>query len=98
MFTKIMLAITGHYDWPKFFPIPIEAILLPSSFPINFYSLSVYGRANLTPIMILADKKYQLKTRKSVRIYPIYLFVMMWRKWIYSIVLQIQMNGRAFIQ
>ncbi len=65
MFTKIMLAITGHYDWPKFFPIPIEAILLPSSFPINFYSLSVYGRANLTPIMILADKKYQLQTEVS---------------------------------
>ena len=65
MFTKIMLAITGQHEWPKFFPIPIEMILLPTSFPINFYSFSVYGRANLTPIMILADKKYRLKTENS---------------------------------
>ena len=64
-FTKFMLALTGQLDWPAFFPIPIEMILLPISFPINFYDFSVYGRANLTPIMILADKKYQLKTSKS---------------------------------
>lgn len=65
MFTKIMLTITGQQDWPDSFPIPIEAILLPSSSPIHFYSLSVYGRANLTPILILMEKKYQLKTTKS---------------------------------
>ena len=52
-------------NWPSFFPIPIEMILLPSSFPINFYDFSVFGRANLTPIMILADKKFQLKTENS---------------------------------
>lgn len=65
MFTKLMLAITGQYKWPAFFPIPIETILLPTSFPINFYSFSVYGRANLTPIMLLADKQYHIKTEKS---------------------------------
>ena len=45
MFAKVMLAITGQYVWPPFFPIPLETILLPTSFPINFYSFSVYGRA-----------------------------------------------------
>lgn len=65
MFTKIMLALTGQYKWPVYFPIPIEIILLPTSFPINFYSFSVFGRANIAPIMILADKKYRLKTKKS---------------------------------
>ncbi|MGM0900868.1 MAG: squalene--hopene cyclase [Bacillota bacterium] len=65
MFTKIMLAVTGQQKWPKFFPIPVEMILLPQSFPINFYSFSEYGRTNLTPIMILADKKFSLKTLKS---------------------------------
>lgn len=65
MFTKIMLAITGQYDWREFLPLPIETILLPPSSPISFYHLSVYGRANLTPILILTDKKYQVRTENS---------------------------------
>ncbi|WP_276353809.1 squalene--hopene cyclase [Cohnella caldifontis] len=59
-FTKIMLALTGQYEWPSHSPLPIEMILLPHSFPINFYSFSVFGRANLTPIMILAEKKFSI--------------------------------------
>lgn len=65
MFTKIMLSITGQYSWPTSPPLPIEIILLPLIFPINFYSFSVFGRANLTPIMILADKNFSLKTKNS---------------------------------
>lgn len=65
MFTKVMLSITGQYKWPASPPLPVEIILLPLVFPINFYSFSVFGRANLTPIMILADKKFSLKTIKS---------------------------------
>ncbi|MED1467710.1 squalene--hopene cyclase [Bacillus salipaludis] len=65
MYTKVMLAITGQFNWPKFSPMPVEIILLPLSFPVNFYSFSVFGRANLTPIMILADKKFTLTTAKS---------------------------------
>ncbi|RHW42887.1 squalene--hopene cyclase [Neobacillus notoginsengisoli] len=61
MFTKIMLALTGQMKWPPFFPIPLEMILLPASFPLNFYSFSEFGRANLAPIMILADRKFQLR-------------------------------------
>lgn len=65
MFTKFMLALTGQLKWPTFFPLPLELILLPHTFPIHFYSFSVFGRANLTPIMILADKKFSLTTKKS---------------------------------
>ncbi|WP_053363692.1 prenyltransferase/squalene oxidase repeat-containing protein [Bacillus sp. FJAT-27251] len=65
MFTKVLLALTGQYKWPNFFPIPVEVILLPASFPINFYQFSLYGRAHLAPIMVLADRKFQLKTGKS---------------------------------
>jgi hypothetical protein len=65
MFTKIMLALTGQYKWPSFSPLPIEMILLPLNFPLNFYSLSVFGRANLTPIMILSDKKFSIKTANA---------------------------------
>ncbi|MCM3724093.1 squalene--hopene cyclase [Neobacillus cucumis] len=64
MFTKVMLAITGQYTWPSYSPLPIELILLPLHFPINFYSFSVFGRANLTPIMILADKQFTIKIDK----------------------------------
>jgi sporulenol synthase len=65
MFTKVMLSLTGQYKWPDFSPLPIEVILLPHSFPINYYSFSVFGRANLTPILLLADKKFSIKTNKS---------------------------------
>lgn len=65
IFTKVMLALTGGYKWPTFFSLPIEMILLPPSFPINFYSFSEFGRANIAPIMILADKKFIIKTEKS---------------------------------
>ena len=65
MLTKVMLSLTGQYKWPAISPLPIEVILLPLYFPINFYSFSVFGRANLAPIMILADKKFTMKTDKS---------------------------------
>jgi sporulenol synthase len=64
-FAKIMLSLTGQHRWPTFFPIPVEIMLLPLSFPINFFSFSVYGRANLCPIMILACKKFQIRTAMS---------------------------------
>lgn len=60
MFTKIMLALTGQYEWPSHPLLPIEMILLPTSFPINFYSFSVFGRANLAPILILAERKFSI--------------------------------------
>ncbi|WP_223596599.1 squalene--hopene cyclase [Neobacillus bataviensis] len=73
MFTKIMLALTGQYKWPAFSPLPIEVILLPHIFPINFYSFSVFGRANLTPIMILASKKFTIMTEKSPNLADLHL-------------------------
>ncbi|MBU8878545.1 squalene--hopene cyclase [Bacillus sp. FJAT-29790] len=68
MFTKVMLALTGRYKWPTFFPLPVEVILLPQSFLINFFDISVVGRVNLAPILILADKKFSLRTKWSPNI------------------------------
>ncbi|RLL45482.1 squalene--hopene cyclase [Oceanobacillus piezotolerans] len=65
MFAKIMLALTGQYKWPTFFPIPVEFILLPLSFPINFFDFPVYGRAHIAPMLILADQKFAMKTKRS---------------------------------
>lgn len=65
MFTKIMLAITGQIKWPDFFPLPIEMVLFSESFPINLYNFSVFGRANLIPLLILADRKAKFNTEMS---------------------------------
>jgi sporulenol synthase len=73
MFTKIMLAITGQYKWPSFLPIPLEFILLPTTFPINLFHFSEYGRANMIPIMLLADQKFSLKTEKSPDLSDLYV-------------------------
>ena len=73
MYTKVMLSLTGQYKWPAFSPLPIEVVLLPLHFPINFYSFSVFGRANLTPIMIIADKKFTLKTACSPNLSHLHL-------------------------
>jgi sporulenol synthase len=73
MLMKIMLSITGQHKWPNFFPIPIETILLPLTFPINFFDFSVFGRANLAPIMILASKKYTIRTSKSPNLANIFI-------------------------
>lgn len=62
MFAKIMLALTGQYKWPAVSPLPIEAILLPPGFPLHVYSISVFGRANLIPILLLADNKFSIQT------------------------------------
>ncbi|KHE72190.1 squalene--hopene cyclase [Halobacillus sp. BBL2006] len=59
LFTKILLCLIGQYPWPKKNPIPIEVILLPPSFPVNIFDISVFGRANIIPILLLAHKKYQ---------------------------------------
>lgn len=73
IFTKVMLSLTGQYKWPDFSPLPIEFILLPHYLPINFYSFSVFGRANLTPIILLADKKFSIKTAKSPNLSELHL-------------------------
>lgn len=73
MFTKIMLALTGQYAWPKFFPIPLEAILLPVHSPLNIYDISVFGRANIVPILLLAHKKYQVTTPQTPDLSHLYV-------------------------
>ncbi|MFD2616663.1 terpene cyclase/mutase family protein [Terrilactibacillus laevilacticus] len=59
-FTKIMLAISGQYKWPENIQIPIEFILLPNSFLVNLFDVSVFCRANFVPILMLADYKYTI--------------------------------------
>ena len=62
MLTKMMLTVTGQYKWPLIFPLPLEVILLPPISPINIYDLSVFGRVNMIPLLLLGHKKFQIKS------------------------------------
>ncbi len=65
LMTKIILACTGQYPWPSFFPLPIELIMLPSAAPIDFYDFSGYARVHLAPVMLLADKKFVMRNERT---------------------------------
>ncbi|MFD1705685.1 squalene--hopene cyclase [Siminovitchia sediminis] len=73
MLTRVMLALTGQYKWPAFFPLPVEIMLLPLAFPVNLYDFSVFGRANLVPIMITAAKKYRKKIKGTPDLSDLYV-------------------------
>jgi len=61
MFTRFMLTVTGQYKWPVLFPVPIEAVLLPPTFFINIFDVSIYARVHFMPIVLLGEKKFQAK-------------------------------------
>jgi sporulenol synthase len=70
--TKVMLSLTGQCRWPRFFPIPVEILLFPAWFPIHFFDLSIQARSNITPILILMDCKYSIKTTRSPDLSDLY--------------------------
>ncbi|BBH19698.1 sporulenol synthase [Paenibacillus baekrokdamisoli] len=57
LLTKFLLAVIGQYPWPKWFPVPLSFMLLPTSSPIHFYQFSGYARVHMAPMLILADRK-----------------------------------------
>ncbi|MGG4497316.1 squalene--hopene cyclase [Brevibacillus reuszeri] len=61
MLTKLTTALTGQYQWPPHFIVPVELTLLPPSSPVSFYDFVGYARVHLAPIMICADRKYVRK-------------------------------------
>jgi squalene-hopene/tetraprenyl-beta-curcumene cyclase len=52
-FTKLYLAIFGHYPWNKCPAVPPEMILLPRWFYINIYEMSSWSRAIFIPLSII---------------------------------------------
>lgn len=61
MLTKLTTSLTGQYQWPEHFVVPVELTLLHPSFPVSFYDFVGYARVHLAPIMICADRKYVRK-------------------------------------
>lgn len=65
MHTKVMLALTGQYPWPNRILIPLEMILPPWWFPLNYFDLSSYARVHITPILIAANRRFALRTERT---------------------------------
>jgi sporulenol synthase len=63
--TQMFLAVTGQFPWPTSLMIPLEFLLLPTSFPINFFDFSAYVRVHLAPILLLVDRKFVITTDAS---------------------------------
>ncbi|MEW6183429.1 MAG: prenyltransferase/squalene oxidase repeat-containing protein [Bacillota bacterium] len=57
-FTKLMLTLTGKLPWSDQPNIPVEIILLPTWFPVNFFDLVGYNRVHTAPILVCADRKF----------------------------------------
>jgi sporulenol synthase len=65
MLTKVVLALTGQYRWPRHRLIPVELVLFPPDFPVNFYDFVGYARVHIAPILICADRRYAVKTEQT---------------------------------
>ncbi|MGE7183789.1 squalene--hopene cyclase [Peribacillus sp. NPDC006672] len=72
MFFKVLLALTGQCEWPPF-PIKIEVLLIPDSFPINLFDFSMFGRTNIIPLLVLANLGFSRRTLRSPDISDLYL-------------------------
>src|SRR5207245_1461347 len=58
VFTKILLALFGDYDWSGVPTMPVEIMLLPRPFFLfNIYEISYWSRTVLVPLLVLMDRK-----------------------------------------
>src|SRR5919204_4743407 len=58
VFTKILLALFGEYDWNGVPTMPAEIMLLPAPFFLfNIYEVSYWSRCVIVPLLIIMDRK-----------------------------------------
>ena len=57
VFTKIMLALFGEYDWSGVPAMPVEIMLLPRWSYFNLYEVSYWSRTVIVPLLVLMDAK-----------------------------------------
>jgi squalene-hopene/tetraprenyl-beta-curcumene cyclase len=57
VFTKILLALFGEYDWSGLPAMPVEIMLLPRWFYFNLFEVSYWSRTVIVPLLILMDRK-----------------------------------------
>src|SRR3989442_1455751 len=58
VFTKILLALFGEYDWNGVPAMPVEIMLLPRPFFLfNIYEVSYWSRTVIVSLLIIMDRK-----------------------------------------
>jgi squalene-hopene/tetraprenyl-beta-curcumene cyclase len=57
VFTKILLALFGEYDWSGVPAMPVELMLLPRWSYFNLLEVSYWSRTVIVPLLILMDVK-----------------------------------------
>src|SRR5262249_61273061 len=57
VFTKILLALFGEYDWSGIPAMPVEIMLLPRWSYFNLLEVSYWSRTVIVPLLILMDTK-----------------------------------------
>jgi squalene-hopene/tetraprenyl-beta-curcumene cyclase len=57
VFTKILLALFGEYDWNGVPAMPAEIMLLRWPFFFSIYEVSYWSRTVIVPLLILMDRK-----------------------------------------
>jgi squalene-hopene/tetraprenyl-beta-curcumene cyclase len=53
IFTRILLAMFGEFDWKGVPCMPVEIVLLPRWFYFNLYEISYWSRTVLVPLLII---------------------------------------------
>ncbi|GBF74288.1 squalene-hopene cyclase [Paenibacillus sp. 598K] len=65
LMTQAVLAATGQIKWPRSIAsIPLEMLLLPLAFPVQFFDFSGYARVHLAPLLVMADRDYAVQSAR----------------------------------
>jgi squalene-hopene/tetraprenyl-beta-curcumene cyclase len=73
VFTKILLALFGEYDWSGVPCMPVEIMLLPRRFSFNLYAISYWSRTVLVPLLIIFAHRPVRPAPASARLNELYL-------------------------
>ena len=68
VFTKILLALFGEYDWRGVPSMPVEIMLLPRWSYFNLLEVSYWSRTVIVPLLILMDSKPVKRLPDSCRL------------------------------
>ena len=73
VFTRILLALFGEFDWRGVPCMPVEICLLPRWSYFNLYQISYWSRAVLVPLLIIFAHRPVRPVPASVRLDELYL-------------------------
>jgi len=73
VFTRILLALFGEFDWQGVPCMPVEICLLPRWFYFNLYQISYWSRTVLVPLLIIFAHRPVRPVPRFARLDELYL-------------------------